>query len=174
MVFGQRQRRRHGQAVPDGTAGHARLPQLFEGSPSACANGLIAFQLHCAHQAHVADVDHTRQPFQTVQHVFPGAGHGRCVLEDAFIAVEIDRRDGRCTGQRMPGIGVAVEQVRHGRRPGEEGFADSTGREHTAQRHGRVGDALGHCDQVGHDFEFLIGEGAAQTAKARNHFIKDQ
>ena len=66
----------------------------------------------------------------------------------------------------MARIGIAVEQVRHGRWPAQERLPHGAGGEDTAQRHGRIGDPFGGSHHVGFNPELLVGKGRSQPAEA--------
>jgi len=74
----------------------------------------------------------------------------------------------------MARIGIAVEQVGHGRWPAQECLPHGAGGEDTAQRHRGIGDPFGGSHQVGFYPELLVGEGRSQPPKAGNHLIKNQ
>ena len=58
-----------------------------------------------------------------------------CALEQAFVAIKIERREPGGAGERMRRIGVAVEQLDHVLRPLHEGVVDALARDHAAHRH---------------------------------------
>ncbi len=123
---------------------------------------------------HVPDIDDTGQIGEAVQHVFPSPGHRIRVFEDAFVTVEVRCGDCCGAGQRMARIGIAVEQVGHGRWPAQECLPHGAGGEDTAQRHRGIGDPFGGSHQVGFYPELLVGKGRSQPPKAGNHLIKNQ
>ena len=80
----------------------------------------------------------------------------------------------RGNGERMAGVGVAVEELHRMCRAGHERLLDVLTHNYAAERHGRVVDGLGEGGQIGLDAEKARRERCAQAAEAGDHFVKDQ
>ena len=132
------------------------------------------FQFYRADQAHVADVDDMRQAAQRMQRVLPVGLQFVRTLEQTLLLVRLQRRDAAGGGDRVAGIGIAVEELDHMLGAGHERVMQSGGGQHRAHRDHTVGQALGAGDHVGQHVEMLSGEWAAKAAEASDHFVKDQ
>jgi hypothetical protein len=75
----------------------------------------------------------------------------------------------------MRGVGVAVEELDPAlRRRARDLPVDIIADHDAAHRHGAVGEALGHCDEIRHDPEGLCREGLSGAAEAGDHLVEDQ
>ena len=95
-------------------------------------------------------------------------------LEQALVAVEIQRCKSGGAGQRMTRIGVAVEQFDSMRRALHEGVVDLVRDDRAAQGHRRVVHRLGEGDEVGRHAVAFRGEGVSDTAEACDDLVEDQ
>ena len=75
---------------------------------------------------------------------------------------------------RMPGVGVAVEELDQVLRAGHESVVDLLADDHAAERDRGVVHPLGEDDHVGHHAEALGGERRAHAAEAGDHLVEDQ
>ncbi|MCY1354833.1 hypothetical protein D9M69_412270 [compost metagenome] len=95
--------------------------------------------------------------------------------EQVFALVQVERGHGSGGGQRMAGVGVAMQQLDRARRGRiDHGVVHFAAHRHGAHRHRRVVDRLGHGDQVRRHVEALGRGGRAETAEGGDHFIEDQ
>src|SRR3984885_574351 len=62
-------------------------------------------EIDCAGQAHAADVDDIGQPLEPHDGVIPLGLERLGALEQALVAIEVERRQRRGAGERMPRIG---------------------------------------------------------------------
>ena len=117
-----------------------------------------------------------RQAGKAVHRRFPMAFQRPGAGEQAFVGIKIDRGDAGGAGQRVAGIGVAVEQFdpRHVAGCVDDGIIHMPRRCHRAHGHGGVGEALGQADDVGRDAEAFSGSGRADAAETGDHFVEDQ
>src|SRR5665213_2308366 len=88
----------------------------------------------------IADVDDVRRVFQAVHRIFEHRFELARTREQVLVAIKIERHYARGTGERMTGIGVAVEQLDGVRRTLHERFVDFVAHDHAAHRHRAVGD----------------------------------
>ena len=96
-------------------------------------------------------------------------------LEQAFVPVDVQRRETRRAGRRMARIGVAVEELdRAFRRGAHDRVVDALADRDRAHRLRAVGDALGHRHQVGRHAEALRGERLAGAAEAADHLVEHE
>ena len=79
-------------------------------------------------------------------------------LEQLFFVVGVEGAERRGAGERVAGVGVAVEELHARARRAHEGLVDAVAHQHAAERHRARGDALGEGDEVGLDAEVLRGE----------------
>ena len=75
-------------------------------------------------QPDAADVEHVRQALERHRRVGPDRLELAGALEQVLVAIEIERRERRGAGERMRGIGIAVEQLDHVLGPAHEGVVD--------------------------------------------------
>ena len=115
-----------------------------------------------------------RQALQRHQRVAPFRLQRLGALEQFLVAIEIERRQPRRAGERMAGIGVAVEQLDRVLGAVHERIVDRLPHDHAAHRHRARGDALGERDHVGDDAVALGGEGEAEPPEAGDDFVEDQ
>jgi len=127
-----------------------------------------------ADQAEVSDVDHVRQALQRVQRLLPVVAEAERLVEEVLLLVGVQRGERGGTGQRMAGVGVAMEHVDGVVRAAHEGVEHAVRHEGGTHRHAAVGDALGGGDHVRRDAEALCAEGVADAAEAGDHFVEDQ
>src|SRR5207302_1873915 len=83
----------------------ARLKQPASGRAPA------RLELDAGDQPEVADVDHVARAFERVGGVLPVLVQGSGTLEQAFVLESLQRAQARGAGERMPGVGVTVEQL---------------------------------------------------------------
>ncbi len=95
-------------------------------------------------------------------------------LEQLLVAIDVERGEAGGAGERMAGIGVAVEQLDRVLRPLHERVVDVLAHDDAAHRHRAGSDALGEGDHVGDDAVALGGEGEAEAAEAGDDFVEDQ
>ncbi len=131
-------------------------------------------ELHRAEQAEVPAVDHVRQALERVHAVLEVAGKHGSFVEQAFFFVRIESRNPRRAGERMPGIGVTVEELDARALGAHESVVDRVLHDHATERHRARGDALGEGDQVGLDAKVLRGERRAEPAPAGDHLVEHQ
>ena len=99
----------------------------------------------------------------------------RAALEQAFLPVDVQRRESGRAWRRMRRVGIAVEDFDRALGRGADDRVVYT----LADRHGphrlrAVGDALRHRHQVGRRAEALRGERLAGTAEAADNFVEHQ
>ena len=95
-------------------------------------------------------------------------------LEQALVAVKIERGDARRRRERMAGIGVAMENIDGVVRVGLKRLVDLLLDQHAAHRHRAIGDALGEGDHVGDDAVTLGGKAIAEPPEAGDDLIEDE
>ena len=117
--------------------------------------------------------DH-RVAFEAVQRILERLLQLAGTLEQPVFQVDIERRTAGGRGQRVTGIGVAVEKLDSAFRPGHEGLVDVAFREHGAHRHGAAGESFRGGDEVRGDAEAVGGEAVAAAAECRDDLVEDQ
>jgi hypothetical protein len=115
-----------------------------------------------------------RHALEGVHPRFEGARQAFAPGKQFFFLVRVQGRDARGAGERMPGVGVAVEELHARRLAAGEGLVDRVLDDHAAQRHRARGHALGVGDEVGLDTKMLCGERRAEPAPAGDHFVEHQ
>src|SRR5499433_2906787 len=121
-----------------------------------------------------ADVEHVGQALEAHRRLGPGRLELARALEQALVAVEIERREPGRAGERMRRVGVAVKQLDHVHGPAHERVVDPLAHDHSAHRHAPRGDALGKRDHVGDDAVALGGKGVAEPAEAGDDLVEDE
>ena len=89
-----------------------------------------------ADKADGADVEHVGQALQRHDRVDPLGLDRLGALEELLLAIEVQRRDAGRGGERVAGVGVAVEELDGVLGPVHEGVVDALAGDHAAHRHG--------------------------------------
>ena len=92
-------------------------------------------------------------------------------LERALGLEDVERRQRGGAGERVAGVGVAVEEGAELLVRAEEALVDALGGERRGQRHVAAGDALGDAHQVRRDVLVLAGEHAPGAAEAGRDLV---
>ena len=92
----------------------------------------------------------------------------------AFVFIGIERCQCRGAGDRMAGIGIAVEQLDHVFRASHERFIDLLRSEDRAHRDHTAGNALGRGYEVGNDAEIIDRKRRTKTAETGDDLVEDQ
>ena len=83
-----------------------------------------------AGETNAADVEHIGQALEAHDRVRPLRLQRLRALEQTFVAIDVERRQRRRAGERMAGVGVAVEELDRMFRPLHEGVIDVLARDH--------------------------------------------
>ncbi len=121
-----------------------------------------------------ADVDHVGQVPEAEQCFLPVGLQVDGLLEQVLLLIDLLGRQCRCAGHRMPGVGVAVEELDDAFRSLHERIEQVVGDQHRAHGNRAVGQALGAGEDVRRHVPALGGEGFADTAEAGDDLIEDQ
>jgi len=95
-------------------------------------------------------------------------------VEQALVAIKVERGVGGGDAERMAGIGEAVGKLGYMIGALHEGIMDLSAHQHATKGRGAVGHALGEADHVGHDLVALGGKRVAEPAEAGDDLIEDQ
>ena len=131
-------------------------------------------ELDAGHQAEIAHVGHMRAVAQAVDRVLEVRREFGRAVEQPLVAIDAERGERGGAGQRMAGIGVAVEQFDQVFRPAHHGVVDIRAHRDPAHGHGRVGQPFGHRHDVGSNVETLAREGRAEAAEPGDHLVEDE
>ncbi len=115
-----------------------------------------------------------RQPGERVQRIFPVFRQRARARQQPLTRVDVERGEPRRAGDRVRGIGVAVEQLDGVLGTRHEGVVDLAAHDHAAHRHHAVREPLGAGDDIRRDVELLCGERRSRAAEARDHLVEDQ
>ena len=115
-----------------------------------------------------------RHALERVHAILEVRGQGLRARQQTLFGIGIQRAQRRGAGERMPGVGIAVEEIDAVARSLHEGIVDPLLHDHPAHRHGAAGNALGEGDEIGRDAEILARKRLAQAAEAGNHLVEYQ
>ncbi len=104
----------------------------------------------------------------------PGFRETGAARQQAFFFVNLKRGDAGGAGNRVAGIGVAVEELDGVLRAGHHRVIDLAACKHSTHRDRAVGQALGRGDEIGHDAEVIGRERRSKASKAGDDFVEDQ
>ena len=105
--------------------------------------------------------------------LLPVGVQGSGTLEQAFLLESLQRAQACGTGERMPRVGVAVEQL-DAVGSLHESVVDRIPHEHRAHGHRTVGEPLRRRAQIGQDAEALGSERLAEAAETGDDFVEDE
>ena len=111
---------------------------------------------------------------KAVQALFPIFGKIGPAREQPLILISVQRSQRGGGGNRISGVGIAVEKLDQLFRPVHERIMDFVADEHRSHRDHAAGQALGSGDDIRRHIEITGGEGRAETAKTGDHLVKDQ
>src|SRR3569623_635841 len=95
-------------------------------------------------------------------------------LDQTLVPIDVEGGQTSGAGERMRGVGIAVEQFDDVLRALHEGVVDVVADQHAAHRHRAVGDALGEGDHVRHLALSLGSDRVAEAAEAGDDLVEDQ
>ena len=138
-----------------------------------------AAQLYGTGQAQCANADHVGEALHGGVHaVTQKLAHFASTGKQVFFFKQVQCGNGRRAGDRVAGVGVTVEKLDGVRRAfligAHQGFVQMVAANDAAQRDHTIGYALGKIQHVGHHTIVIRGEVSAHTAKAGDHFVKNQ
>src|SRR5262249_16695007 len=95
-------------------------------------------------------------------------------LEDLVAREDVEGGEGGGAGERVGGVGVAVEEGAPVGVSAEEGLVDAIGDQRRGEREVAGGDALGDAEEVGRDPFLLACEEGAGAAEAGGDLVGDE
>src|SRR5262249_25562957 len=166
-----------GRGDGDGLAGeaekHSFVQAMLENPDRAQAR--LAFhglQLDRRGEPDVTHIDDAGLVFQRMHGSFQHGFERARALEQAFLADCIEGGVGGGGGERVPGIGVAVEEFDRLFGSGHECVVYPGLDDHTPHRNGAVGDDLREADHVGYDAETLGSKGFAEAPESGDDLVE--
>src|SRR5579864_9286244 len=125
------------------------------------------------HDSYSADHTHVAQAAQRFEAGAELPFERLHALDNAVFAEQVETGQGYRAGERVGGVGVAVEKG-FAAVLAQEGFVDGLSSGRGAERQVPRGERLRHTDQIGADGGVLAGEHAAGAAKPGEYFVGNQ
>src|SRR5262249_6340568 len=176
LTFTYDQRRTERERIAHGAEHDVVLEETeVERVHAALADGIRpACKIDTDRKANRANIEHVRQALEPHRRLCPRFFQLAGALEQALIAIDVERREPGGAGKRVRRVGVAVEQFDDVLRPFHESVVDSLAHDNAAHRHGTRGDALGEGDHVGNYAITLRCKSMAETAIAGDHLVENK
>src|SRR4029077_20203578 len=171
LAHDQRRRQRNGVA---GDSDHQVVPGegLLHGFIAAPAYRVGSRgQVDARGKTDAADIEHVGQSFESHCGVGPKRLERSRAIEQALVAIEVERGKAGGAGERMRRVGVAVEELDHVLGPAHERVVDPLAHDDASHRNGPGCYALCEGHDVGHDAVALGGKCMAQSAKAGDDLV---
>src|SRR3990170_3833366 len=169
------ERRRERDDVTGGADEEAALERLDEARVGAlrwlAGDGI---ELDGADQPDIANVDDVRKALERVDRVLPIRRKLRRARQQSLLLIGLQRGDAGCAGDRVAGVGIAMEEIDDLLRDAHERVVDLRLHEHRAHRNSAVGYAFRRRDDVGRDAEIIGAERRAKSPKGGDDLIEDE